>query len=180
MYIFKKSIPFVITQMEINYMMGLANHATIYDIQLYMDVAMNVGLLETDASLIAGLVIRALCSVSDNFAVKTNKSAYSEFREGDSVWLECVVEKYGNVSKNPTLQWYDGNTILIGKGIEEFEGARTTFMKRVFKLLSSADNGKIFTCRMSFTASDKIVLPTGFTTEKSTGVMNVQCKYEAG
>ena len=132
------------------------------------------------ASPLAGLINRAICSVSDNFAVTTNKSAYSEFIEGDLVRLECKVEKYGIVSKRPSIQWYDGNTLLSGSAIEVLDGTRTTFTNVAVKLLSPADNGKVFTCRMSFTASDKIVLPTGFTTEKSTGVMNVLCKYKAG
>ena len=129
---------------------------------------------------LAGLVNGAICSVSDNFAVTTNKSANSEFREGDSVRLECKVEKYGNTAKKPSIQWYDGNVMLSGSATEVVDGARTTFTNVAVKLLSPADNGKVFACRMSFTASDNIVLPTGFTTEKSTGVMNVQCKYEAG
>ena len=110
----------------------------------------------------------------------TNKSANSEFREGDSARLECKVEKYGNTAKKPSIQWYDGNTMLSGSATEVVDGARTTFSNVAVKLLSPADNGKIFTCRMSFTASDNIVIPAGFTTEKTTGVMNVLCKYEAG
>ena len=141
---------------------------------------MNVGLLKTEASLLAGLVNRAICFVSDTFAVTTNKSANSEFREGVSVRLECKIETYRYAAKKPSIQWYDGNTMLSGSATEMVDGVRTTFTNVAVKLLSPADNGKVFTCRMSFTASDKIVLPTGFTTEKSTGVMNVLCKYKAG
>ena len=130
--------------------------------------------------LLAGLVNRAISSIADNFAVTTNKSANSEFREGDSARLECKVEKYGNAAKKPSIQWYDGNTILSGSATQVVDGARTTFTNVAVKLLSPADNGKIFTCRMSFTARDNIILPTGFTTERSTGVMDVLCKYGAG
>ena len=94
------------------------------------------------------------------------------YRVGETARLECSIDVNGVDYLRPSLNWYDGTTLLLG---EERESGNTLSYVTEVPILESAYDGKEFICKLNFT-KEHVSIPRELITAKSISI-TVICKY---